>query len=93
MTVEGCRSHSPAGTLLRVAFPEELTAAFPSYGPDWDRAVQLGIDVSLLLENLALTPEQRLDRLERLVRETDELRAAVQVADPAPESVTTRPGA
>lgn len=64
--------------LRPMAFPEELKRAFPSYGPDWDRAVELGIDVSLLLENLALTPEQRLDQLERLIRETDALRAAVE---------------
>jgi hypothetical protein len=59
-----------------MAFPSELRAAFPSYGPDWDRAVDLGIDVSLLLENLSLTPTQRLAQLERLLEETEALRRA-----------------
>lgn len=63
---------------VTMAFPDELRAAFPSYGPSWDRAVELGIDVSLLLENLKLTPEQRLKQLEDLLNETDALRAAVK---------------
>ena len=67
-----------------MAFPDELRAAFPSYGPDWDRAVDLGIDVSLLLENLKLTPEQRLAQLEDLINETDALLAAVKPADHGP---------
>lgn len=62
---------------MRVAYPDELKAAFPSYGPEWDRAVDLGIDVSLLLENLALTPGQRLAQLEALLNETDALRRAM----------------
>ena len=61
-----------------MAFPNELRAAFPSYGPDWDRAVEMGIDVSLLLENLALTPGQRLAQLESLLNEVDALRRAVK---------------
>lgn len=60
-----------------MAFPEELKAAFPSYGPDWDRAVEMGIDVSLLLENLTLTPAQRLAQIEDLLNETEALRQAV----------------
>ncbi|MDP3505806.1 MAG: hypothetical protein Q8S33_36015 [Myxococcales bacterium] len=67
-----------------MAFPDELRAAFPSYGPDWDRAVDLGIDVSLLLENLKLTPEQRLAQLEDLINETDALLAAVKPVDHGP---------
>lgn len=59
-----------------MAFPAELKAAFPSYGPDWDRAVELGVDVSLLLENLSLTPMQRLIQLEQLVNESEAIRRA-----------------
>ena len=59
-----------------MAFPDELKAAFPSYGPDWDRAVEKGVDVSLLDENLSLTPTQRLARLEELLNETEALRKA-----------------
>lgn len=50
----------------------ELKRAFPSYGPDWDAAIELGIDVSILLENLALT----------LVNETDALKAAAKRVPP-----------
>lgn len=38
----------------------------PSYGPDWDRAIAFGIDVTLLLENLARTPTERLLRLQQV---------------------------
>lgn len=65
-----------------MAFPHELKSAFPSYGPDWDRAVEMGIDVSLLLENLALTPGQRLAQLEALLNEVDALRRAVKARSP-----------
>ncbi len=60
-----------------MAFPDELRVAFPSAGPDWDRAVEMGIDVSLLLENLRLTPAQRLERLESLLNELESLRRSV----------------
>lgn len=66
-----------------VAFPSELKAAFPSYGPDWDRAVELGIDVSLLVENLSLTPTQRLAQLEALLEETEALRRARRGSEPS----------
>lgn len=39
----------------------------PSYGPDWDRAIDFGVDVTLLLENLALSPAERLKRLQQVV--------------------------
>lgn len=51
-------------------------ANLPSYGPDWDRAIAYGVDVVLLLENLALTPAQRLDRLQQTVDFHELLRAA-----------------
>lgn len=37
----------------------------PSRGPCWDAAIEFGIDVTLLLENLELTPTQRLARLQQ----------------------------
>ena len=61
-----------------MAFPSELRAAFPSYGPDWDKAVEMGIDVSLLLENLKLSPTERLKQLEDLLNETDALKRDVK---------------
>jgi hypothetical protein len=62
-----------------MAFPGELRAAIPSYGPDWDRAVEMGIDVSMLLDNLALTPTERLRQLEDLLNETAALRRAAKL--------------
>ena len=44
----------------------ELLSRLPSYGPDWDAAIEYGIDVSLLEENLALTPTQRIDQLQSM---------------------------
>jgi hypothetical protein len=46
----------------------------------------MGIDVSLLLENLRLTPAERLARLEALLNELDALRSSVTV-EPARGSV------
>lgn len=44
--------------------PADAGRTFPSFGPDWDLAVATGIDVSLLLENLALSASERLRRLD-----------------------------
>jgi hypothetical protein len=35
----------------------------PDDHPDWVRALEMGIDVTLLEENLRLTPEQRILQL------------------------------
>ena len=40
----------------------------PSSGAAWDAAVDYGVDVTLLLENLTLTPAQRLAQLQGVVR-------------------------
>ena len=51
-----------------IGFPSEWARTnFPSYGPGWDAAIAQGIDVSLLLENLELTPAERLRRLQQVV--------------------------
>ncbi|MHB8877626.1 MAG: hypothetical protein ACYC8T_28375 [Myxococcaceae bacterium] len=46
---------------------DELRQAFPSYGADWDAAIDYGIDVSLLEENLRLTPSERIEQLQRMI--------------------------
>lgn len=43
-----------------------------SYGPDWDAALAFGIDGALLEENLAMTPQQRLEALMDLIRLAEE---------------------
>jgi len=45
---------------------EWARSALPSYGPGWDEAIRFGVDVTLLLENLARTPTERLRRLEQV---------------------------
>lgn len=47
-----------------------------------ERAAAYGIDLSLLEENLKLTPQERLRRHDRLINEIDELRAAFAAGKP-----------
>jgi hypothetical protein len=58
---------------LRPIFRSE----WPSYGPAWDRGVELGIDVGELERNLKLTPEQRILQHQRLLRLAEMMRGAV----------------
>jgi tRNA A-37 threonylcarbamoyl transferase component Bud32 len=53
---------------------ELLRQAFPSYGPGWDAAIEAGVDVSLLEENLRLTPTERLEQLQRMTELYEALR-------------------
>jgi hypothetical protein len=59
-----------------------LRAAFPSYGPDWEAAIDYGIDVSLLLYKLDLSPTERLQQLKGAQR----LKAALRGEDPVSAS-------
>ena len=45
-----------------------------SFGPAWDAAIQAGIDVHLLLENLELTPTERIEQLQRMTELYEALR-------------------
>lgn len=45
-----------------------------SYGPDWDAAIEYGIDVTLLKRNLQLTPTERLMQLDDMLATFAELR-------------------
>jgi len=42
-----------------------LREVFPSSGPAWEAAIDYGIDVSLLLGKLEVTPAERLQQLQR----------------------------
>ncbi len=46
-----------------MAWASELRAAFPSYGPAWEAAIDYGIDVSMLSDFLSLSPEGRARRV------------------------------
>jgi hypothetical protein len=43
-----------------------LREAYGHYGPDWVRAIDYGIDVSLIAHNLELTVEERLLQLQEM---------------------------
>jgi hypothetical protein len=62
---------------------ELLRQAFPSYGPDWDAAIKAGVDVSLLEENLRLTPTERLEQLQRMTELYEALRPKESADDAA----------
>lgn len=46
----------------------DLRQQLPSYGPDWDAAIEAGIDVSLIEHNLSLTPDERIAQLMAMTR-------------------------
>lgn len=54
-------------------------SGLPSFGPNWDAAIAYGLDVTLLLENLTLSPTQRLARLQEVVRFHELLKAARRI--------------
>lgn len=58
---------------LRPIFHSEL----PSNGSEWDRAIELGIDVAELERNLTLTPEQRIVQHQRALRLAEAVRAGM----------------
>ena len=64
---------------------EDLRDSFPSYGPDWDAAIEYGIDVSLLIHNLELTPGERIAQLQ-WVSETHEVLSPGRNRDHATDS-------
>lgn len=39
-----------------------------SYGPDWDAAIEFGIDISVIEQSLAMTFEERLRAMEAMLR-------------------------
>jgi len=64
----------------REAIPGEkgwLSAAdYPDCGPHWRAAIEYGIDVSLLQRNLELSPTERLEQLEAMLEDYEELRGS-----------------
>jgi hypothetical protein len=55
-----------------------------SYGPDWDAAIEFGIDISLIEQSLQLTFEERLRALEEMLRLMPEPDAGEPTDGPAP---------
>jgi hypothetical protein len=57
--------HEHLATLRTTA---DAGRTLPSYGPAWDAAIDFGIDVTLLEHNLALSPSERLQQLDEMLR-------------------------
>lgn len=53
--------------LAELETPEDAGRTLPSYGPDWDAAIAAGIDVTMIEQNLRLTPAERLRQMEEAV--------------------------
>ena len=60
-----------------------------SFGPDWDAAVADGVDVALLLENLALPPKERLRLLDEQNRLLDDVQRRT-VSEPVRRAMEAR---
>lgn len=54
---------------------------YPSSGPAWDRALEMGIDPAQLLHNLSLTVTERLLQLDEMTRLYERLHGAALAAD------------
>lgn len=48
----------------------------PSYGPDWDAAIEFGIDVSLIEENLTKSHAERFRESVQMTQFANQLAAA-----------------
>ena len=53
-----------------------MKSVYPSYGPSWDQAIEMGIDVGQLEANLVLSPHERLMQLHEMNRTYELIRAA-----------------
>ncbi len=54
---------------------DESLGSGSSYGPEWDAAVEFGIDVSLIESNAELTPAERIQELVAMNRLHEEIQA------------------
>jgi hypothetical protein len=50
--------------LAELRTTEDAGRSLPSYGPAWDAAIEAGIDVTMLEQNLRLTPAERIQQLD-----------------------------
>jgi hypothetical protein len=54
----------------------------PPAGSAAERAANFGIDLTLTLENLRLTPEERIRKLDKFIEGVARLRASVRIIGP-----------
>ena len=67
---------SHANTKPKNRSPGKWARRQPSYGPDWDAAIEFGIDVSLIEVNLSHSYEERFAHSLEMTRFIEELDAA-----------------
>jgi hypothetical protein len=53
--------------LAELETTEDAGRTLPSYGPDWDAAIAAGVDVTMIEQNLQLTPAERVRQMEEAV--------------------------
>jgi hypothetical protein len=64
----------------------------PAPGGRIEAARRFGVDLALLAERLRLTPEERLEDLQRVMTDLDEMRTLVRAHDKAQrDAASTRP--
>lgn len=54
----------------------------PPPGSAAERAAEFGIDLTLTLENLRLTPEERIRKLDEFIESVAKLKASVRILGP-----------
>ena len=62
---------------------EELERAYGQGSAEISAAISAGVDVSILVENLALTPTERIEQLQQVVQFLEELQSASGHGAPA----------
>ena len=60
--------------LDRAVTPADVARGLPSSGPAWDAAIEFGLDVTLLMHNLSLSPVERLRQAAQHLRFIDAVR-------------------
>jgi hypothetical protein len=55
----------------------------PPPGSAAAHAAEFGIDLTLTLENLRLTPEERVRKLDKFIKSVEKLRKSVCIIDPS----------
>ena len=61
--------------LAELMTTEDAGRSLPSYGPDWEAAIAVGVDVTMLEQNLRLTPAERIRQLDEANRFLEEIQA------------------
>jgi hypothetical protein len=55
----------------------------PAPGSAAARAVEFGIDLTLTVENLRLTPEERVRKLDNFIKGVAKLKQSIRIIDPS----------